>query len=346
MNQHAPHRHDGHSPLPAALTDCASPALIDALQRSIPLVPRPFANLGEALGLTESEVLAGARALFDAGLARRLGGIFDAPRMGYRSVLCACEPLPAATEAIAKLCANQGVTHCYERDGTPSLWFTLTARQERLDAEIAAARSLLAPAPVAVLQADQRYKVAVIFSTHPAPSPSPPAAAPRPIGSAPAQATFAPSPADEILIRALQESLPIREEPFAEVAQAWGGEAAAVCERLRAWQARGILRRVALILHHRRAGFAANGLCLWSLPAAEADRAGPILARQEGVTHCYRRIPDPKAGAPWTLYAMVHGRDRAEAHRRHRTAAAAAGLPAETIFFSTVEHRKSSMRYV
>ena len=37
--------------------DCLDTRLLDEFQRDLPLVPRPFAAMGQALGLTESEVL-------------------------------------------------------------------------------------------------------------------------------------------------------------------------------------------------------------------------------------------------------------------------------------------------
>ena len=36
---------------------CPDTRLLDEFQRDLPLVPRPFAAMGQALGLTESEVL-------------------------------------------------------------------------------------------------------------------------------------------------------------------------------------------------------------------------------------------------------------------------------------------------
>ena len=47
--------------------------LLDEFQRDLPLVPRPFAAMGQALGLTESEVLDRLCRLVAAGRVTRVG---------------------------------------------------------------------------------------------------------------------------------------------------------------------------------------------------------------------------------------------------------------------------------
>ena len=69
--------------------------LLVALQKGLPLELRPFARIGSDLGLSEEAVLAKVCALFDTGVARRFGAVFDSHSLGYESTLCAAE-IPAA----------------------------------------------------------------------------------------------------------------------------------------------------------------------------------------------------------------------------------------------------------
>jgi DNA-binding Lrp family transcriptional regulator len=48
-------------------------ALLGVIQHGLPLVPRPYAAVGAALGLTEEEVIARIQAFLEAGLVSRIG---------------------------------------------------------------------------------------------------------------------------------------------------------------------------------------------------------------------------------------------------------------------------------
>ena len=58
-----------------------------ALQRPWPLVARPLAVLAESLGTSEDALADFLDTLRAQGLVRRVGGVFDARRLGYRSCL-------------------------------------------------------------------------------------------------------------------------------------------------------------------------------------------------------------------------------------------------------------------
>ena len=52
---------------------------------------------------------------------------------------------------------------------------------------------------------------------------------------------------------------------------------------------RKILRRVAAILYHRRAGFSANGMGVWKVPDEQILEVGARMAAVRGISHCYER---------------------------------------------------------
>ena len=53
--------------------DCLDTRLLDEFQRDLPLVPRPFAAMADALGTTEDDVLERLERLQDCGRISRVG---------------------------------------------------------------------------------------------------------------------------------------------------------------------------------------------------------------------------------------------------------------------------------
>jgi len=76
----------------AAVTmDAADRRLLNLMQKDVPLASRPFADLGERLGMGEDEVLSRARRLKEDGIIRQISAIFDSRRLGYSSTLVAMD---------------------------------------------------------------------------------------------------------------------------------------------------------------------------------------------------------------------------------------------------------------
>ena len=82
--------------------------LLAAIERGLPLTAYPYADVGRTVGLSESEVIAGLRALRDAGVIRRFGVIVRHRALGYRSNAMTVWDVPdgrvrKAGQALAKL---------------------------------------------------------------------------------------------------------------------------------------------------------------------------------------------------------------------------------------------------
>ena len=73
---------------------------------------------------------------------------------------------------------------------------------------------------------------------------------------------------------------------------------------------RGLLRRVAAILFHRRAGFSANGMGVWKVPDDRIAEIGPRMAAFRGISHCYQR--PTYEDWPYQIFTMAHGRSKEE----------------------------------
>ncbi len=336
--------------------------LLVALQRGIPLKRRPFAELGESVGLSEAEVLAALRTLFEEKRARRFGAVFDVRRLGYLSALCAVDlPEDDIETYAAALKPYVGITHCYERgwppdldaDGpgggggvhVPNLWFTLARLDGLFQAELAEIEQRLSPHRLLVLPAIRRFKIDVVFD----PSrrnraevfPGVDLAGPDHEGS---DLTFSDfSGPDKAIVRAMQGNLPLSETPFDDVAAGLGIATEALLARLQEWDANGVLRRVGVILRHRHMGFKANGMCVWKVDRERVVEAGRALASFPQVTHCYQRPRDPDFD--FDLYAMIHTGAWSTTMELFEQLQQKAGLEGGRVLCSLREFKKTSPKY-
>ena len=305
--------------------------VLDRIQSGFPIVERPYAELGAALGLTEAACYARIRDLGRRGLVRRLGAFFDSRRLGYVSTLVAFAVPEERLDAVAAIVdACPCVTHDYVRTDRFNLWFTVvTDRMDRLTETVEDLKRRAGVADVLDLPALKTYKLRVDFSgTNVRPVPG---------RSEACQAKL--SEGDVALVRKFQEDVVgYGLTPFAP------GE----LTRLREMVADGTIRRFGAVVNHRGIGYAANALTAWRVPAAAIDRVGEAFAGSPSVSHCYARAMRP--GWPYGLYAMVHARSRDEllgiVRGLGETAGAIVGATVERRLLETVrECKKLSVRY-
>lgn len=117
---------------------------------------------------------------------------------------------------------------------------------------------------------------------------------------------------DRRLIVATQAGLPLVPRPYHALAEQLGIAPDEVRRRLAALLDSGVIRRIGAVPNHYALGYGFNGMTVWDVDDARVDELGERIGALSCVTHCYRRprrLPD----WPYNLFAMVHGRDRAEA---------------------------------
>jgi len=326
--------------------------LLELLQSHLPLVAEPFAAIAEQLTCGEQAVLDRTRELRGpAGLIREIAGIFDAARLGYRQGLVAFRAGPERIDQAGAIVAGHpGVSHCYGRDGTYNLWFTLAA-SPLSSLGLAETAGLLARKCGAsahlVLPTLRRYKLDVRFSLGPEANS---ALAPAPAGEArdqadegPDQTPAAPAPEQIRAIRGLQIDLPIRRGAFAGPARQVGLAAEALLAHGSDFLKTGWLRRYAAVLHHRAAGAKANVMVVWQVDESSADAAGASCAEAAEVSHCYLRPTG--ADWPYNLYTMIHGSDRAHCAAAIRRIAGETGLDDHLELWTAREYKKRRVRF-
>jgi DNA-binding Lrp family transcriptional regulator len=109
----------------------------------------------------------------------------------------------------------------------------------------------------------------------------------------------------------------------------------------------GAVRRIGAVPNHYRLGLRGNGMSVWNIEDAEVDTLGERIGALGYVSHCYRR-PRRLPLWPYNLFAMVHGRDRAEV----MTAAAqieslvAGHSRGHRVLFSEAILKKTGLRFV
>jgi DNA-binding Lrp family transcriptional regulator len=312
--------------------------LIDNWQRDFPLCPRPFARLGEAHDLSEREVISILREMLADDRLSRVGAVIRPNSVGASTLAAMNVPEEQLDEVAELVNAEPGVNHNYEREHALNLWFVVAAANSR---ELAATLNHIARATgieVISLPLERAYHIDLGFPLDGRGNDR------RGAGSGPALAE--PDEDDRKLLRTIEDGLPLGARPYAEVALRLGWSEAAVLSRLARLNETGIISRFGCIVRHRRLGFTANAMVGWSVPEARVDAVGDLVARHNIVTLCYRRTRRPPA---WNhnLFAMIHGRERAEVEAAIEDVTVAAGLDGmdRDILFSRRCFKQRGARY-
>lgn len=91
--------------------------IIAAMQVDLPLVPEPYKEIADQLGIDEARLLARLSRYRAGGEMRRMGAVLRHREIGYAAnALCACRVPADRTDAVAAMMKeNPAVTHCYAR---------------------------------------------------------------------------------------------------------------------------------------------------------------------------------------------------------------------------------------
>ena len=145
------------------------------------------------------------------------------------------------------------------------------------------------------------------------------------------------------LIAELQENLPLTVAPYRTLAERLGVSEETVIARLQALRASGKLKRIGAVLRHQNSGYAANAMVVFKAPPDEMERLGKLLAASPLVSHCYERASC--AEWPYTLYAMMHGRNMETIEEFVSIFALEHGVERFDILRSEEELKKSSLSF-
>jgi siroheme decarboxylase len=326
--------------------DEADKRLMNLLQSSFPLDPEPFALVAAEAELELDDVLARTRRLLDERIIREITPIFDTRALGYESMLVAAKVDPENPQRAAQVVnSHPGVSHNYLRTHEFNLWFTIATPP---DSELGLSGTLDALMREAGAGSMRQLPTLTLFKINmnlemekgtDALSAAVEAAPPR---------ELEPQPYDErdvAVIRALQGPMEPVERPYDEAAAELGMGTEELLRHLGGMVDRKLLRRVAAILFHRRAGFSANGMGVWKVPEDEILEMGARMASFRGISHCYQR--PTYEDWPYSVFTMAHGRSKEECDAILDSIAEECGMGPEdrATLYSSTEYKKIRLHY-
>jgi siroheme decarboxylase len=328
----------------AVALDDLDKRLLNLMQGAFPIAPRPYRHVATEAGIREEEVMARVQRLLDERIIRQVTPIFDTRALGYSSMLVAAKVDPDNPWRAANI-INQhpGVSHNYLRNHEFNIWFTIATEPDSplgLDGTLEVLAELAGAESVRQLPTLKLFKIRMDLEMEAGTETLARAA------EAVAPAETEPQPYDEFdrdVIRALQGDMAVVSEPYAPAASALGLAHEQLLEHLRGMQERRLLRRVAAILFHRRAGFSANGMGVWKIPDERIMELGMRMASFRGISHCYQR--PTYADWPYSVFTMAHGRSKEECDAILDSIADDTGISDRTTLYSSTEFKKIRLLY-
>jgi siroheme decarboxylase len=318
--------------------------LLNLMQGSFPIAPRPYEYVASLADVCEAEVMGRVQRLLDKRIIRQVTPIFDTRALGYSSMLVAAKVDPENPHrAAAVINEHPGVSHNYLRNHDFNLWFTIATEPDSklgLEGTLEVLAREAGAESVRMLPTLKLFKIRMDLEME---------------GDTEALASAVeakepieldPQPYDErdvAVIRALQGDMPVVSEPYAPAAAAVGMAEADFLDHLSAMQERGLLRRVAAILYHRRAGFSANGMGVWEVPDEQIAQIGRRMAAVRGISHCYQR--PTYADWPYSVFTMAHGRSKQECDAVLDSIAEQTGISGRATLYSSTEFKKIRLLY-
>lgn len=317
-------------------------AFINGFQGGFPITARPFRDVAVRLGGTEAGLIATIQGLLGAKQLSRFGPLYDAARLGGSVTLAALSaPDPDFVRVAGLVNGLPAVAHNYRREHQLNMWFVVASeRPEGVDECLATIARLTGLKVYNFpklrefylglwLELDAQGRV----DTVPVPIPAQPAG------------EFTPDLADQGIIAATQEGLPLVPEPYAQIAAGLDMPVDALMQAMKRMLSAGMIRRIGAVPNHYRLGLRGNGMTVWDVPDELAASLGERVGALDFVSHSYLRPRYPGVW-PYNLFAMVHGHDRTEVITKAERVAEVLGphCRSRDILFSTEVLKKTGLR--
>ncbi len=326
--------------------DDADRRLMNLLQSRFPLTAEPFAGVAAEAAMPLEEVLERTGRLLDERIIREITPIFDTRALGYSSMLVAARvdgENPHRPAAIVN--SHPGVSHNYLRNHDFNLWFTIATPPDSelgLEGTLEVLMRETGATSMRQLPTLTLFKINMNLEMEKgteALAAAAEAVPPRELEAQPYDDR------DVAVIRALQGPMEPVVRPYDAAAKEVGMTVEDFLAHLEGMVERRLLRRVAAILYHRRAGFSANGMGVWRVPEKEVMPIGRRMSAFRGISHCYQRPTYPDW--PYSLFTMAHGRSKEECDAILDSIAEECGIAEadRATLYSSTEYKKIRLRY-
>ena len=262
--------------------DATDRVLVDAIADGLPLVERPFAALGDAVGLSEFETITRLNRLHDGGVIKRFGLVVRHRALGFDANAMVVWDVPDdIVDTIGRRAgAVDFVTLCYRRPRRMPIWpynlFCMIHGRSRDEV-----RALIAQLNHETTLG--MYPSTVLFSTR--------CFKQRGARYGVPQAKEDVVPIDDIdrrVVNALQGGFPVSDHPFRDAARALGLEEDDLIARIDRLCETGVLSRFGPLYNAERMGGQAI-LAAMAVPEDDFERVADLVNAHPEVAHNYAR---------------------------------------------------------
>jgi DNA-binding Lrp family transcriptional regulator len=319
--------------------------LLNLMQGSFPIAVRPYQHVASQAGVSEDEVMKRVQRLLDERIVRQVTPIFDTRALGYSSMLVAAKVDPENPWRAANVInEHPGVSHNYLRNHEFNIWFTIATEPDSplgLEPTLTRLGELAGAESIRQLPTLKLFKIRMDLEMEKGTD-----TLAGKVTEAVAPAEIERQPYDEFdkaVIRATQGDMPVIPEPYAPAAERLNIPQEQLLAHLEGMVERRLLRRVAAILFHRRAGFSANGMGVWKVPEDRVMELGMQMAQFRGISHCYER--PTYADWPYSVFTMAHGRSKEECDAILDSIAEETGITERATLYSSTEFKKIRLLY-
>ena len=323
---------------------------LNIIQSNFPLVEEPYRCMADELAISEEEVIGRLEELRRKNVVRQISAIFDTRRLGYKTSLIAMAYDPDKLhDGALSINEHPGVSHNYAREGSfYNLWFTLAVPPgDSIEATVERMAGETEAMSFRIMPTIRFFKIGVNFDMvkekgaayqYYSPDGYKEDARLKDWNKAVPISDF-----DIEAIRVLQEDLPMVSRPFDDMADRLGVTVQRLFDIAGELQDRSIMRRYSAVLHHRRAGFMANGMGVWMVPPEQSEEVGMKMAAHPAVTHCYERPTFPDW--PYTHFTMIHATSQEGCEEVAREISEATNITDYLMLYSTREYKKTRVMY-
>jgi DNA-binding Lrp family transcriptional regulator len=281
--------------------------LLNVIQKEFPLEKRPFLKIGERLNIKEEEVIKYLKYLKKKRILRQISAIFNPWFFGHRSSLFTFKVPPEKLDkAISIINKHPGISHNYLRNHNYNLWFILVSLPEKDPLNEADRLAKLCEVEdYLYLPALRTFKISTVFGDNISDFDKEEITDIETV-----EVNKNITEKDKILVRVLQEPLPLVKTPFKEIAKSLGIKEEDLFLWIKEMKEKGALRRFGALLKHNKLGFKINIMVAWEAKRDKIDFFIEELSKELFITHCYERKTYPNW--KYNLYTMCHFKEEKE----------------------------------
>ena len=321
-------------------------AVLNYVQRSVPLVERPFAAIGSELGISEGDVQGIISDLKKRNVIRNIAGIFNGGSLGYVLNLVAMEiPEHRIEEAGTLISSHPGVSHNYLRGHHYNIWFTLAEESEELfKTTLDVIAKITGAGGYLILRNEKLLKIGVVLPIGDDNNGSGDGAVKRSYHQA-EHRSFTGEEKEAVGL--FQKDLPIIDRPFRVLVESDDSSLSEgrFLELGKSFENENIMRRYSAVLRHVNAGFGYNAMTAWKIGDDDnIEKKAQAFIDETAVSHLYLRKTFPGRWE-YPLFAMIHAKTESEMNDIIYSLATNSGLNNYLVLQTVREFKKKRVVY-